>query len=280
MSEKKVNVSVVIPTFNREKTIIKCIESVINQTYPVMEILVIDDGSTDNTKRLVANFSSDKVFLLYQNHKGAQAARNKGIINAKGDYIAFLDSDDEWLPQMLEESVGRMLDNESNCIIYSDCFVREENRERLWQLPDCEGNSYAFLLKKPGPMFQSILVKKELLFKIKLLDEKVPAYQEWDTAIRLARESKFIHIHKPLFVYCYHDGETISKDCRKDILGYGYIVNKHRKSIINVCGYRVLLEHYELLIKKCIQNRNAMLYKYICKWYNTKLMIKIRGDKA
>lgn len=278
MSGKEVNVSVVIPAFNRGQTIFRCLESVINQTYSAMEILVVDDGSTDNTRDIVTNFPSDKVVLLCQQHKGAQAARNRGIINARGEYIAFLDSDDEWMPQMLEETVHCLLENGHGYVVYSDCYVQKENRKVLWQLPDCEGNAYAALLKKPGPTI-SFLVKKQLLWDIGRLDEKVAAYQEWDTAIRLAQKAKFVHIHKPLYIYNLHGGETISKNSRKDVSGYGYIVGKHRKSIINVCGYEVLLEHYKLLIKKCIQNKDKRLYMYIWKWYKTKLMVGIRGRK-
>lgn len=274
MSEKKVTVSVVIPAFNREQTILKCLESVINQTCPAMEILVVDDGSTDNTREIVSGFPSDKVFLLCQQHKGAQAARNKGIINARGEYIAFLDSDDEWMPRMLEETLHCLLENGDDCVVYSDCYVQQENRRSLAQLLDCEGNSYAILLKKSGPTI-SLLVKKDLLLEIGLLDEKVVAYQEWDTTIRLAQKAKFVHVHKPLFVYNLHEGEAISKSGKKDIAGYGYVVRKHKKSIIAVCGYEVLLEHYKALIKKCIQNKSKRLYLYIWEWYKTKLMIKI-----
>lgn len=279
MFVKEINISVVIPAFNRGQTIFKCLESVINQTYSAMEILVVDDGSTDNTRDIVSNFPSDKVFLLRQHHKGAQAARNKGIISAKGEYIAFLDSDDEWMPQMLEESVRCLLENGYGCVVYSDCYVQKETRKVLWELPDCEGDSYEFLLKKPGPTI-SFLVRKKLLLEIGLLDERVAAYQEWDTAIRLAQKANFIHIHEPLYIYNLHEGETISKNSRKDVSGYGYVVDKHRKSIIDVCGYEVLLEHYRLLIKKCIQNKDKRLYMYIWKWYKTKLMVRIRERRV
>lgn len=279
MSREKINISVVIPAFNREKTIFRCLESVMNQTYPAMEILVVDDGSTDNTQNTISNFPSDKVFLLSQKHKGAQAARNKGILEAKGDYIAFLDSDDEWMPQMLEETVHSLFRKADDCVVYSDCFVRNGNRQSLWRLPNCEGNCYAALLKNPGPTI-SMLVKRELLFQIGLLDEKVAAYQEWDLAIRLAQNAEFVHIHRPLYIYNQHEGETISKSGRKDLLGYEYVIKKHRKNIIAVWGYEGLLEHYNILIKKSIQNKDIRLYKYIEKWYETQWMIHMKENKV
>ena len=279
MSEKRLSVSVVIPAFNREQTIVRCLKSVVGQTYPAMEILVVDDGSADNTRRIVADFPSDKVSLLCQDHKGAQAARNKGIISAKGEYIAFLDSDDEWLPHMLEEAVSCLMDKGEHCVIYSDCYVRTGESQKLARLPDCEGDSYAALLKSTGPTI-SMLVKRELLLGIGLLDEKVAAYQEWDTAIRLAQRAEFVHIHKPLFNYYMHDGETISKSGKKDLLGYEYIEKKQRKKIADICGYGALADHYCLLIKKCIQNGSKRLYLYIWKWYQAKLMNMIRRDRV
>lgn len=280
MSQEKIKISVVIPAFNREKTICRCLESIMNQTYPAMEILVVDDGSTDRTRNIVLDFPSDKVFLFCQSHKGAQAARNKGVIEAKGDYIAFLDSDDEWVPQMLEETVNCFLKEKDDCVIYSDCYVREEGRQRLWRLPDCERDSYDTLLRKPGPMFQSMLVKRKLLLSIGLLDEKVPAYQEWETAIRLAQRAKFVHICKPLFIYHLHEGETISKNGAKDIAGYEYVIEKHKKDMIAAWGYKGLLEHYNILIKRCIQHKSNRLYKFIVKWYGAELMFKIRGNRV
>ncbi|MCI8561268.1 MAG: glycosyltransferase family 2 protein [Dorea sp.] len=279
MSEKRLNISVVIPAFNREQTIVRCLKSVVGQTYPAMEILVVDDGSADNTRKIVADFPSDKVSLLCQNHKGAQAARNEGIINAKGEYIAFLDSDDEWLPHMLEETVNCLMDKGEHCVIYSDCYVRMGDSQKLARLPDCEGDSYAALLRRTGPTI-SMLVKRKLLLEIGLLDEKVTAYQEWDTAIRLAKRTEFVHIHKPLFNYYMHDGEAISKSGEKDLLGYGYIVKKHRKNIVDVCGYGALADHYHLLIKKCIQNKSKKLYMYIWKWYQAELMDMIRRNRV
>ena len=103
-------VTVIIPVFNSSRTIIRCLESVINQTYSDIEIIVIDDGSTDDSIRLLRSYINDKncknITILCQKNSGPSAARNNGITHAKGEYIAFLDSDDEWYPQKIEKQMN------------------------------------------------------------------------------------------------------------------------------------------------------------------------------
>ncbi len=278
MPEKGIRITVVIPAFNREKTILKCLESAVNQTYEPQEVLVIDDGSSDHTRELVLSFPSDKVRLLCQEHRGAQAARNAGIKNAKGNYIAFLDSDDEWIPDKLEKQAA-ILKKKPDAVVYSNCYVVRGAARSVWNTPGTSGWVYDELLQHPGPMFQGMTVSRKALEDAGLLDEKVPAYQEWDTSIRLAEKYEMIHMEEPLFYYNQHDGETISKNGTKDIEGYEYVVNKHRKRIIKVAGYKVMLDHYHLLIKKCIQYKSRKLYKYIWKYYQAEVFTKIRGEQ-
>lgn len=250
---QQVKVSVIVPVYNRKRTIKRCINSILSQTMPPFEVIVVDDGSTDKTIELIENIS-DKIRIIKQNHRGAQAARNLGIINAKGDYIAFLDSDDKWLPNLLEVEINQLLKYKDDYFIYSDCYVHENGKLRLWKLP--ESNTYVSLLMQSGPMFQSMIAKKELFYKIGLLDENVVSFQEWDTAIQLAKVSEGIHVHRPLFVYYLHDSETISKDKSKYIKGYEYILNKNQKEIIKEHGIQAIKFHYMHLIKQCIKNRD------------------------
>ena len=101
--QKDVLVTVVIPTYNRANIIINTIKSVLSQTYQNFEILVIDDGSTDNTKEVVLGISDNRIKYFYQENAGAQAARNAGLRNAKGKFISFLDCADEWFPSFIEK---------------------------------------------------------------------------------------------------------------------------------------------------------------------------------
>ncbi len=123
-------------------------------------------------------------------------------------------------------------------------------------LPVVEGeNVYPLLLTKPGPFLQSMLVSRRALEKISYLDEKVPSYQEWDTAIRLAKHCRFMYIKEPLFIYHLHEDETISKDNKRDIAGYQYVIDKFKNDIIEVCGKRVWENHLYTQLARCLQFR-------------------------
>ena len=251
----KISVSVVIPCYNREETIRRCIDSVMNQTVLPDEIIVVDDGSSDESVKIIEQMNNPIIKVIKQNHQGAQAARNLGILNAQGNYIAFLDSDDEWLPQLLEIKLKYLREKNAEVVLYGDGYVYDEKKKkkRLWKLAGNERDMYKSILLYQGPTFSSLIVKKKMLYKIGLLDEKVVAYQEWDTAIRLAKYCDIVHIKKPVFIYYLHEGETISKDKRKDILGYHYIVRKHLKEIIKETGMTGLFLHYQRLLQKCLR---------------------------
>jgi glycosyltransferase involved in cell wall biosynthesis len=117
------SVSVIVPSYNCEKYIREAIQSILNQTHEADEIIVIDDGSTDNTKTIVAGFNNKKIKYIYQSNAGVSAARNNGIGLAKGEYIAFLDADDRWLPTMLEEQVNA-LDCYPSLVFCATNFIR------------------------------------------------------------------------------------------------------------------------------------------------------------
>ena len=107
-------VSVIIPTYNRAHLIDKAIKSVLNQTYQDFEIIVVDDGSTDNTNEVLKNFTDSRIhYIFHTSNLGVSAARNTGIKTSQGEYIALLDSDDDWLPEKLDKQVD-VLQNESS----------------------------------------------------------------------------------------------------------------------------------------------------------------------
>lgn len=195
---------------------------------------------------------------IYQKNAGAQAARNNGIKNASAEWIAFLDSDDEWLQDKLEKQMNAICQNNYNqhIVLHSDAILKDttNNIERLFGIPKVDGdNVYSTLLKHPSPTFPSILTSKLALKEIGYLDEKVPSYQEWDTAIRLSKICKFIQMKEPSFIYYYHNGETISKDKLRDICGYNYVINKHKTQIIKNAGKDAWENHLVIQLNNCVE---------------------------
>lgn len=239
----------VIPAYNREQTIEYCLDSVLAQSFPPFEVIVVDDCSSDKTAAIVSNYPDSRVrCIVLERNSGAQTARNIGIREAQGQWIAFQDSDDEWLPEKLENQIEALakINFPLMTVIHTDCYRHDHQTgyRTIWNLPLMQGSSILpLLLKSSGPLFPSILTSKTALEKIGFLDESVTSFQEWDTSIRLAKECQFVHIKKPLFIYHIHNGVTISKNKKRELEGYQYIIEKFRNDIIENCGPKVFNKH-------------------------------------
>lgn len=255
-------VSAVIPAYNREKTIRRCIDSILRQTYEVSEIIVVDDGSTDGTLEILVNEYKEKVKVIKQPHKGAQAARNAGICAAESEYIAFLDSDDEWTEKRIELQM-QVLAEKPDAVVCGNGYVVQNGRKKIWRMSGYSGYVYKMLLVSPFALFQAMITKKENLLKIGLLDENVPSYQEWDTAIMLSKVCEFVFLDRPLFIYYLHDGETISKDKKRDIDGREYVFRKHRYEILEQYGLPGITRRYEVIKDRCKTLRDKRYFKYL-----------------
>lgn len=235
------SISVVIPARNRETTLGACLESVLGQTWPPGEIIVVDDASTDGTAALAASYAARGVGVLRLTRAGgAQAARNAGIHAATGEWIAFQDSDDIWLADKLERQVaalaGRSFDPRT--VVYSDYLRRDvaSGSTVRVNVPHLSGDCYAALLVSQGPLFPCLLASRTSLIRIGLLDEQCPSYQEWDTAIRLAREGYLVHLSESLFEWHRHGGATISADRVRRFDGFRYVIDKHHDEIVRLHG--------------------------------------------
>jgi glycosyltransferase involved in cell wall biosynthesis len=242
-------VSIIVPVFNRRSAIREALESILKQTYEHWEALVVDDGSTDGTAQVVEEYSraDSRVRLLrHGQRKGAQAARNTGIRDAQGEWIAFLDSDDQWLPCSLEVRL-RALRERAVSVVHSECYVLrpESTQPDRFGVPAMRGQVYRELLRSPGPVFPSLLVSKEALSHIDYLDENLASYQEWDTAIRLAKHYCYGFVEEPTFVYDCRGTDTISKDALRNALGYERVFHKHAWAILRHAGPRALARHYQ-----------------------------------
>ena len=241
-------VSVVIPMRNRAQLIGRAVASVQAQDVQDWEIVVADDGSTDDSARVVGELATrdERIRLVrLDRNRGAQAARNAGIRAARGEWIAFLDSDDEWLPFSLSARLEAGRESGAGAV-HSECLIirHPDPTPRPFGIRSYAGNITVDVLTNPGPMFQSLLVRKKHLECIGGLDESILSYQEWETSIRLASACEFVFLPQPTFIYHCHGGETISKDRLREAVGYRQVVRKHRREIIRHAGWKALAVHY------------------------------------
>lgn len=242
-------VSVVIPTYNRAGLMERAVKSVLQQTFKDLEVIIVDDASTDDTgdrikslqkiEYCIHNFRHDK-------NRGAQAARNTGIRNAKGEYIAFLDSDNEWLPSKLEKQMTLFSQNSGSIgVVYCGYSKVALGGDVLnLYVPQHRGMVYRHTLRNWLTDTSTLVVRKEILERISGFDESIHAYQEWDLCIRLARECLFDFIPECLTLYHQHSLPSISKDHLRDAYGFLDVVEKHQNEILRECGRRALSEHY------------------------------------
>lgn len=173
MSEFKF--SVVIPAYNAGNFLKDALESVLNQTYPFYEIIIIDDGSTDSTKILVQRFEDNRIKYHYQNNRGPSKARNEGILQAKGDWIAFLDADDLWLENHLEDATTVLLNDAS--LKWFCCAYQVQNRnieiKKIIQNPDRKiVKFFSEQLKTSFICTPTVIIKKEVFNEIGTFNER------------------------------------------------------------------------------------------------------------
>lgn len=193
MNEK---VSIIIPTYNRAHLIERSIRSILNQTYEEFELLIVDDGSTDNTKEVVERIKDSRIrYIPCGENGGAARARNIGIAEAQYDYIAFQDSDDEWHPDKLEKQMGVMMEaSEDTGLVYCEYHYnglggREEiTPDRKIPLEQKRGHIFPYLLA--GNMIGTpvMLVKRECFQKVGIFNEKFPCLEDYELVLRIARE--------------------------------------------------------------------------------------------
>jgi glycosyltransferase involved in cell wall biosynthesis len=243
-------VSIIIPVYNREKTLKRAVESALTQTFQNIEVIVVDDrsedGTVDSAQELV-RLDARVSLIRHATNQGAQAARNSGARVAKGGWLTFFDSDDWMLPTSIETRLNVARDQRVK-IVHSDALVLRPKQDlALFGVPPLSGFIYEALLRAPGPMFQGMIVSVDAFREVGALDEGVVAYQEWDTAIRLAKRYAFGFVSEPTFVYDCTGDDTISKNVLTGASGYEYIVNKHLPEILLHAGPKAVSQHYAMI---------------------------------
>lgn len=207
-------VSVVIPTHNRRHLIGRAIASALSQDYDNLEIIVIDDGSTDGTAELMAGYESIR-YIRFDSNRGGAAARNHGIGVAQGDMVAFLDSDDEWLPAKIGKQVDRMLASPRTAAVYCRHFSHFEATGRRYEEfpPLYRGAIRSQLLAGRCPRTVSLfLVRRDALLAVQGFDENLAGFQDTDLWIRISERWEFDAVDEALAIVHEHPGERVTTD--------------------------------------------------------------------
>ncbi len=194
-------ISVIIPTYNRGWIIKEAIDSVLTQNYPDFELIVVDDGSTDDTQNILAEYKS-RIRILQQDNKGVSAARNYGIDKARGDYLAFLDSDDIWLQNKITTQVNFFKQDPESLI----CQTQE-----IWIRNGKRVNPKKYHKKYSGMIFEktlprclvspsAVMIKKSLIEEVGCFDETLPACEDYDLWLRISCRYPIHLIPKALII--------------------------------------------------------------------------------
>ena len=250
MKNNQNSISVIIPVFNRAKLIYRSINSVINQTYPVNEIIVIDDGSKDGTYDLVKR-DFPQVILIYQENKGVSNARNVGIKLAKSKWIAFLDSDDEWLPKKVEKQINLLNTNFSYKICHTDeVWIRNQIRVNpMKKHRKYGGEIYNKCLPLCVISPSSIIIHKDIFNDVGLFDESLPVCEDYDMWLRICSKYSVLYLDQELInKFGGHDDQLSMKYWGMDLyrvialekmIDNPNINNKDRMATINMAINKV-----------------------------------------
>lgn len=229
-------VSVIIPTYNRAQLVTRAIRSALEQSFDDLEVLVVDDASTDNTIETVAGIADPRIRYLRQPfNQDVSAARNRGLRAAQGDFIAFLDSDDEWLPGKLEAQIARFREApDSVGLVYTGSITRfDDGKERVF-LPEHRGDVFREILLKniTDAGSASVMIRRNVVRVVGFFDERIPAMEDYDYWIRAARFYEFDFVDQPLVRYhesARSDRRSLVPD--SDAAARRHLFDKYRRSL-------------------------------------------------
>ena len=227
-------VSAIITTHNRPpETVLRAVNSVLSQTYENMELIVVDDSTSEYSHRQdvenTVRGASDRIlYIKHPTSRGANAARNTGLAYAKGYYVAFLDDDDEWSPNKIEEQLMGFTDN-TIALVYCGMVIIDEKHNKRYEYNSSfnKGNVYKELLKENFiGSTSNPLIKRECIDRVGHFDIGFESAQDYDLWLRLAKKYPVSYVEKPLLNYHSHDNERISTNLDKQISGKEYINEK------------------------------------------------------
>ena len=225
-------VSVVIPSFNRGHCIRACVESVLLQTFDDFEVLIVDDASTDDTRQQVATIADPRVrYLVHEKNKGGAASRNTGIRESRGEFVAFLDSDDRWSAGKLEKQLRHLREKgDTYGFVYTWYVINDSAGEEIGRSDRAVDGLSAVELIAGNCIgtFSSVMARRGVLEAVGGLDEEMRSCQDWDLYLRLNAITKVCCVEEYLVSYLQNrrDRHRISANPTSVILGHRRMLEK------------------------------------------------------
>jgi len=257
-AKKNPLVSVIIPTYNRGWILKEAIDSVLAQDFTDFELIIVDDGSTDNTQDILSSYKKDIVVLMQEN-KGVSSARNRGIVSASGRFIAFLDSDDLWLSQKLSTQVDFFNANPDALIcqteekwIRNGIFVNPKKRHKKLSGNIFKPSLYLCLVSP-----SAVMIRRSLFEKTGMFDETLPACEDYDMWLRISCRYPVYLIETPLIIKRGGHADQLSRSSGLDryriqslkkIIESNLLTDKQEKAAI-----KVLKEKCDIYANGCIR---------------------------
>lgn len=207
-------VSVVIATYNMGRYLPEAVASASDQTYGSLEVIIVDDGSTDDTADIVARWQPDaRIRYIRQENLGQQIAKNRGVAEAKGDYIAFLDADDRWKPDKLQRQIPLFGDDPAVGVVYSDAIIIDQDGRETGRrdIGHPQGRVTEALLYDNFVSFSSAVVSRQALDRCGVFDESLPMSIDYDLWLRISTEFDFRYVDDALLEYRVWPGQMSHK---------------------------------------------------------------------
>ena len=246
-------ISIVIPLYNKESSILKTIQSVISQTYTDYELIVVNDGSTDNGTKIVENYPDTRINLINKENGGVCSARNRGIQEAKGEYIALMDADDLWDVKYLEEQV-RMIRDFPKAAMWSINYAETRNGKIVRRVPTGLPDGYRGYVEhyfempeRVSDLFHpsSTVVRREVFDKVGLFDERIKYAEDSDLWFRV----------NALYKTAFYDQYMVS-----------YQLDAENRAMTRRRDLRYFLPYYVDKYREPIFKQNQIFYRWVNRW--------------
>ena len=267
MEHRDPYVSVILPTFNRAQTLLRAVGSVLNQTFEDFELIVIDDGSTDETPALIGSLTDRRlIYIQRSSNSGVSAARNSAIRASRGRLIAFQDSDDEWEPQKLERQIERMEACDPHLgVVYAPFIQHNQTSISLFPKPGelVDGDIHTNLLYRNLVSAQLAVVKRECFERVGLFDESLFCLVDWELWLRVSRAYHFAYVNQPL-AQVYFTSNSISSHKNSLAQALEKIIQKHRNDFLSQ-PEAMALHQYEIGVLLCLSGEFERGRKHLLK---------------